>query len=193
MARVFYTIVFLFVCSSSFSQKTLRSVFPRSAWTAQYAGNTGFLTIGYSKVTASRKMELGLLYGFVPKALGGVNHSINLKMTYNPFRITIHKKFKLEPIQAGLFISQNFGDHLGLYWDSKYPDGYYWWSRSLRIHAFVGAQISVKLGEKYFSRMSYYIEANTNDLYLHSYFPNRRTMSVTDIIFLGMGVKFYTR
>ena len=193
MTRIVF-ILALFVCTNSFSQTTLRTVFPRSAWTLQYAGSIGYLTLGYSKTTASRKMELGLLYGFVPRAVGGVNHSLNFKSTYNPFRISlIKKRFTLEPLHTGLIISQNFSDHLGLNWGSKYADGYYWWSRSLRIHVFAGAQVSVKLGEKHFTRMAYYFEVNTNDLYLHSYFPNTKTMSLTDILFFGMGVKFYTR
>jgi hypothetical protein len=157
----------------------------------QYAGSTGFITLGFSKITTNNKFEIGLLYGKVPRSLGGVNRSLSMKFTYNPFQYDFLKRIKMEPFQTGIFISQNFGENLELNWANKYPKGYYWWSRSLRIHYFISAQISYMIEKKRFNRITYYFEANTNDLYVYSYFPNRNTISLYDIFFFGTGIKLY--
>lgn len=175
------------------SQSWLARKFPVSVLTAQYGGSIGFLSFGVSKATPKNKFELGLLYGNVPKSLGGVNNSITLKGTYNPFHIPVMKKIDLEPLQTGIFVSRNFGENLGPNWGNKYPGGYYWWTRSIRFHFFLGSQVSYKIQSKHIDRLSAYFEANTNDLYLYSYFPNRNTISLYDIFFFGTGIKLYIK
>jgi len=40
-------------------------------------------------------------------------------------------------------------------------------------------------------RVAFYFEENTNELYIFSYFTNRKTIKVYDIIFFGTGIKLY--
>lgn len=193
MHKIIHISILLTFYTNLFSQKHINKLFPKSVFTVQYAGSTGFLTLGFSKVTSKNKIEIGFLYGMVPRSLGGLNQSLTLKGTYNPLHLDILKRIKIEPIQTGVFICQNFGETLGLQWGNKYPKGYYWWPRSTRIHFFVSSQVSYKIEKKHFDRIAYYFEANTNDLYLYSYFPNRNTMSLYDIFFFGTGIKLYIK
>lgn len=193
MKKLVILILVMSLQQLALSQTWLGRKFPTTVITAQYGGSTGFLSFGLSKATAHHKFEIGLLYGNVPKSMGGVNNSITIKTTVNPFRIHAFKHILVEPLQTGLFMSRNFGEHLGPNWSSNYPNGYYWWTRSIRFHFFIGTQVSYKIEKKHIDRISAYFEANTNDLYLYSYFPNRNTIRLYDIFFFGTGIKLYIR
>lgn len=138
-------------------------------------------------------MEFGLLYGRLPRFAGGVNNSLVFKFIYNPFKYKLGEKFLLKPLQGSLFIAQNFSKDLRVFWDKKYPKGYYWWSRSTRFHFSLSTQISYPLAIKHIEKLSWYIEANTNDLYLYSYLENLNAFLPHDIFFLGMGIKVYLK
>jgi hypothetical protein len=134
-------------------------------------------------------VEIGAVYGYTPPAFGGALHSVSLKFTYIPFHVHFLDRMSWEPIQTGLFVAQNFGKNLYLHWPEKYPKHYYWWSSSLREHVFLSTQLSCNVNYKRLSRISGYFEANTNDLYVYSYFPNRGALSLYDIICFGIGLK----
>ncbi|PBQ32992.1 hypothetical protein CNR22_14810 [Sphingobacteriaceae bacterium] len=189
MLRFFYILCILF--SVRDFQAQIFKALPKTAFTGQYAGSTGLYTFGVSKVSRYDKVELGLLYGRVPKKFGGINNSLVLKFTYNPFQLDVTEKLKFEPLQTGLFINQNFNEHTTVLWNDKYPKGYYWWAKSTRFHFFLSTQISVRIEKKHIDRAAWYFEANTNDLYVHSYIPNTRSLSLYDIFFFGTGLKLY--
>jgi hypothetical protein len=168
--------------------------FSTPAITLQYAGSTGWLSTGISAVTPDKKLETGILYGYVPASKGGTLHSVSGKFTYNPFHLQLNSNWSLEPLQAGAFFVFNFGPGLGTLWEPYYPKGYYWWPRNFRQHIFLGAQITYHFNNnKFVDRLSVYIETNTNDLYLYSYFANLHAFKPTDIFFLGTGIKTYLK
>jgi hypothetical protein len=183
----------LVVCSSPWAKGEGRNWLPRKSYVSlQYAGSIGTVSAGYFRASQNNKFEIGLTYGYLPKTLGGEIHTIALKTNFNPFRIIIKEQIMIEPIQVGSFVTQNFGKDLSLYWSgAQYPDDYYWWSRSVRIHLYLGSQMSYKIKHKYIDRIGLYIEANTNDLYISSFSGNNQALKITDIIFLGVGVKVY--
>ena len=191
MKKAALIFIFAMYGIAAFSQNWLERTFPKSAVNLQYAGSTGFATAGFFKVSRRDKIELGILYGYLPASLGGENHSLSLKLLYNPFQLQVSKHIQLEPLQIGTFMCQNFNKNLGLSWGPEYEKGYYWWTRSLRFHIFASGQVSYKLNTKHIDRLAAYFEANTNDLYLYSYLPNRRTMYLSDIFFFGTGIKMY--
>src|SRR5262249_3931535 len=133
-------------------------VFLKSCLTAQYAGSTGLYSLGFSLVSQRNKTELGLLYGRLPRAFGGLHQTLVIKFTYNPFRLRLTELLSLEPLQTGLFVSQNFNPHLDLKWGPNYPHGYYWWPRSTRLHIFVGTQASQHIGRGHLDRLALYFE-----------------------------------
>lgn len=194
--RVLFLIVgsSLFLFFQGFAQDGKARPMQGSMASMQFAGSTGLLTAGYGRVSNNEKFELSLAYGYLPRSLGGQFHSISFKSGFNPFKIPIHSSLKgwqLEPLIAGAFLSQNFGDNLGLTWDQQYPPRYYWWTRSLRTHVFLGTQISWSPEDSGRDRFAFYFEANTNDLYISSYTRNTAALSLYDIVFLGMGLKVY--
>ena len=171
------------------AQHSLKELAPYTTFTFQYAGSTGLISAGIAKTGKKQLFELGLLYGYTPALGDHANHSLSIKLNVSPFQVHIAQKLYWQPIQAGGFLCQNFGKNLGLIWDQQYPKGYYWWSRSTRIHLFFSTQITVDSGIDFIDKIAFYIETNTNDLYISSYFPNRQTMRITDIFFLGTGCK----
>ncbi len=192
--RILFLILIVQVTTVSKGQNSIWSKFSNRVVTTQFAGSIGFYSGGFSLVTTTKnKFEAGLLYGHVPRSMGGVNRSITLKGTYNPFQFRCTKVISIEPLQTGIFICQNFNQHLSLSWGNNYPPGYYWWTKSLRFHIFLGAKVSLIQNRKRLDRISFFFEANTNDLYLLSYFPNMKSMSLYDIVFFGAGIKVYYR
>lgn len=190
--RKFTLIILLSLVSRmGIAQDFFKRHFPKSAVTGQFAGSIGFWSIGYSRLIPSEKVELGILYGKVPVKFGGVVRSVTFKMTYNPFKVYILPKLRFEPVQAGLFLCQSFGSNLGLSWPDKYPQGYYWWPRSLREHVFLSTQLSWMINKKRIDRVAAYLETNTNDLYMYSYFSNTKSLRLIDMFFLGCGLKLY--
>jgi len=171
------------------AQSRLKELVPYTTISVQYAGSTGFVSAGIAKTGKKQLFELGLLYGYTPAWGDHANHSLSLKLSGSPFQLSLAQKLYWQPIQAGVFLCQNVGKNLGLIWDQQYPKGYYWWSRSTRTHLFFSTQFTIDSGPGLIDRIALYIEANTNDLYISSYFPNRQTMKITDIFFLGTGCK----
>jgi hypothetical protein len=180
-------IVLLLWSTLNFAQNQ-KPKFGMPVLSAQFAGSVGLGSIGYHRIFCKDKLMLGIVYGNTPKRFGGI-HSFSIKFKYSPFRIPISKRLILEPIQPGLFIFQNLGENIKLTWPSQYNGGYYWWGKSLRQHVFLSTQVSWKLQKTYFRNIGLYFETNTNDLYLHSYFPNRKSISIYDILFFGVGLQ----
>jgi hypothetical protein len=176
-----------------FSQSRFKTVFPGHCASIQFAGSVGFLSAGYHISTKKEKLEIGIVYGHTPLAFGGPLHSVSLKFLYNPFKLNLGNYFSFEPVQTGIFIAQNFGKNLYLTWPDKYPKQYYWWANSLREHIFLSSTLSLNLQDKMIEKISCYFEANTNDLYLYSYFPNRTAIKLYDIVFFGIGTKVWFR
>jgi hypothetical protein len=170
----------------------INSNFNETAYSLQYAGSTGFMTFGINKITTNQKIEIGLQAGVIPSFIGNSQRSIVAKFLYAPFKIN-RKSILFQPITSGLFFARHYGESHGNSWSSKYPKGYYWWNRSLRSHIFIGTQLSINTKSNFISRISIYFEANTNDLYLYSYFPNIKSIKLYDIIFFGTGLKLYIK
>lgn len=183
-------IVLLIVNNTVNAQDTIKR---KWILTTQYAGSTGLASGGLSVGSRKNKLELGFLFGFVPERYGGPIQTFSLKFVYNPFRLHLSDRFCWEPLQTGVFITQYSGDNFSLRWEDKYPKGYYWWPKSTRQHIFLATQTSWLLRKKHADRVSLFLEANTNDLYLYSYLPNVRSIKFYEIIFLGTGVKLYLK
>ena len=161
----------------------------KTAAVVQFAGSTGLITAGIFKSRMNEALQFGLQYGYTPQKEDDL-HSVSIKALYSPYTINLSKKVEVHPLQTGIFISQNFGKKLYIIWPDHYPKHYYWWPPSLRSHFFLGTAVSVKTGHP-FSRISFYFEANTNDLYLAGYLDNQnhKTLSIYDIFFFGTGMK----
>lgn len=186
-------LIFLLSCQAIFAQSEKKKILPTSAIAVQYAGSIGWLSAGYFRQSANKKIELGAVYGYTPESLGGEIHSFALKFIYEPFIITINQHLQIEPLQTGIFITENFANNLFWSWSDKYDSGYYWWTNNMRFHFFLGTQASYVFKNKTLKKISFYFETNTNDLYVFSYFDNDnyRSLDLDDIFFFGIGSKVY--
>ncbi|HEY0029696.1 MAG TPA: hypothetical protein VGC65_02970 [Bacteroidia bacterium] len=198
MKKLFFLLFLLsgMLVPNGYSTEPRKQLLPVSVFSLQYAGSTGFMTGGYFRSTRNAKLQTGLLYGYTPEYFGGVLHTLSLKALYNPFKIKLNEAFFVEPVQVGAFLCQNFGEDLDPTWSSTYPKGYYWWTPSLRGHVFISSAVSLRSpNSSLLDHTSFYFEANTNDLYLSSYLvrKNYSSLSLYDIVFFGMGLKFYLR
>lgn len=188
-----YLLIFLFSGQLLFAQSEKKKIFPTSAVAVQYAGSIGWLSAGYFRQSTNKKFELGLIYGYTPESLGGEIHSFALKLIYEPFTIAVTPQLQIEPLQTGIFVTQNFSNNLFWSWSDKYDRGYYWWTNSMRFHFFLGTQASCVFNHKVVEKISFFFETNTNDLYVFSYFGNQnyRSLDLDDIFFFGIGSKVY--
>ena len=189
------TIIFFLLSSHIlFAQEEKKTkIFPTAALSLQYAGSIGWLSAGYFRQTNNEKIELGFVYGFTPKFVGGNINTIGLKFIYNPIKIQVNNTISFEPIQTGFFITQNFGHNLHIKWPDQYEEQYYNWTNSTRFHIFLSTQASYTLNTKRVKKIAMYFETNTNELYFNSYMGNNnwKSLSITDIFFFGIGAKVY--
>jgi hypothetical protein len=189
--KTLFTIII--VCGSLFTKaQENRSRF-RPVFTAQGAGSIGLFSAGIGLSGPGNKLEGHLLYGFVPGLSSGWLNITTLKFLYNPWKIDLGNRAGFYPLQVSAFLSMHSGENLGLFWDKKYPKGYYWWARNLRQHLGFSSAFAIDYAKGKIDRTLIYLETNTNDLYLYSYFPNMRTIKLWDIFFFGAGLKFYLR
>lgn len=158
----------------------------------QFAGNIGFISGGIGYEYANRKMELDLMYGYVPKGMGGTLHTFTVKNTWIPFKSwTAGKNTSVDLLTLGLPISYTFGDQFFFIPPrEKYPRRYYDYSSALRIGIFAGGKVRQELGEsKAIKELGLYYEVGTYDLLLHNYVFNIGTMRFVDLFNLGLGMQ----
>lgn len=87
-------------------------------------------------------------------------------------------------------MSYHFGDQFYTKLPSRYPDEYYWWKSALRFHLATQTGLTWNLYEKHrIKSITGYVEFNTNELYLVSYFQNPGSLRLSEVVKAGMGVR----
>lgn len=182
MRAYIFSMLFLLLSTGAFAQRKAMVVM-------QYAGSIGYVSIGGSMTSASQKLQHDLLYGFVPKAYGGPLDKITYKFTYLPVKWRINERVAWHPVNISAFAAYNIGKGFSLQPSyKKYDDDYYWWSPALRMH--LGFNTAVELtGKKQSNQALLYLEANTNDRYITTWWDNTSKLKWNDIFFLGVGMK----
>lgn len=166
-------------------------VLPVRSFAVQYAGSIGSGSIGYMRSDTTERIGVGLSFGHVSRAQGGPLNTWSLRFLYSPWKLRVSEHGRLEPLQVGLFISYTTGFDLRASWPTHLEKGYYWWLPNFRQHPYVRSQLSFERGTGVLRRVGAYLEVNTNDLYIYSWWPNRGTITVGDILFLGAGVQVF--
>ncbi|WP_242691692.1 hypothetical protein [Desertivirga arenae] len=172
-----------------------RFLIPDGAVT-QYGGSIGYGSVGISyDLFKGERGNLDFTFGYVPESKGGPLRILAGKFSYKPLRIKVKDITAIYPVNPGTFVSYTPGEQFEKWSKTQYPKGYYWWSKSTRIHVslsteakFNGEKLLPKTGLKAFS---IYSELNTNDLYGVSWFKNRDSMSFLEIVRVGYGVRVY--
>ena len=157
----------------------------------QFAGNIGLLSAGPGYSFLRDRMDAELLYGLVP----GFEHQSSIhiltaKFSYRPWKFDLGKGYLLEPLKLGTGFSYSIGPQFHTSWPGRYPDGYYWWTTSLRLTPFLGPTLSRKVGGgfSFIKRVQLYSELGTNDLALVSFITNKK-LGLTEIWNIALGTR----
>jgi hypothetical protein len=173
------------------SQSAFQRVFPQAVVSGQYGGSIGLVAGGYHRRTAREHFGGGLLYGYLPRAFGGPLHTVTLAFSLEPWQVPLGAHLRWTPLRAGAFIVLALGPGWHVVRPPYYEPGYYWWSTNFRQHLQVGTALRTRLHAGPFSHAAIWFQANTNDLYLSSWWPNRATIALGEIIHFGAGVDLY--
>ena len=175
---------------------------PTRAWyvpdhaVLQTAGGIGMISGGVGYSFARKRLEADALAGYVPQRYAGRKAFaiFTLKSTYTPFTIALkNPAWQVQPLSFGGLVNYTPSRTLNRSRDDKYYNGYYWWSSTVRVGAFLGSRITRNLKPTASGRpraVALYYELGTNDLYAVSFATNLRGLSLGDILTLGVGGKF---
>jgi hypothetical protein len=189
--KALLTISVLFLFSNGFAQER--------HWTSpdelilQYAGSIGQFSGGVGYDIFKGRGQTSFHYGHVPKRVGGTLNVFAAKLVYIPRVWKVSERTTIRPLDLGFMISYHLGEDFTTDWPStRYPKNYYWWQTSFRLHLLAQPSITIKIREHtVFRYITGYLEINTNDLYLVSYFQNTKGLSPEDIFVLGIGTRFH--
>ncbi len=184
-------ILTLFSFQAAFAQSPVLKAFIPDQIGIQYAGSIGYASIGIGYNFFRERSALSFYYGYVPESKGGELHIGIVKFDYKPFNIPIGHQLIFQPLNPVVFLSYTFGGNFGFRFNpDQYAKGYYFWSPALREHLGLSSELKILGdGSSRIKSISLYAEANTNDLYLISWYNNRTKFPVTDIFHLGFGIK----
>lgn len=160
----------------------------------QFAGNMGLLSIGtgwdYGK---KNQWETDILFGFIPKYESKrAKVTFTLKENYIPWDLRIKESdFSISPLTCGLYLNTVLGNEFWISEPDRYPKGYYGFSSKVRIHIYLGQQITYHIPRiKRFrgKAISLYYELSTCDLYIVSAATNHY-LRPRDYLSLSFGIK----
>jgi len=183
---------FLLVTTGKISaQKKGFKINPPDHIKVQYAGGMGFISIGAGYSTKNQKLEGDLYYGYLPESIGGVSiHSISAKVTWMPIHSVSIKKHQLEPLLTGLIVNYNFGKQYFSFDPPYYPYRYYSFPTAIHSALFLGSRIGYNFPtQSYVKRISLYYEILSFDREIISFVSNTKSLKITDIVTLALGVK----
>lgn len=124
--------------------------------------------------------------------MGGSLHLLSVSLFYTPVKLKAFKTVTIKPLDVGVKAVYHFGEQFYLNWPERFPQNYYWWKSALRLHLATESSVTYELKSAGgIKSITGYLKFNTNDLYLISYVLNPSSLSVTDIIKVGCGVRIH--
>jgi hypothetical protein len=160
----------------------------------QYAGSIGYLSGGVGYNVFKDRARASLHFGHVPKTVGGPLNIFATKLMVVPRRpYRLSDRSTLSPFDFGLMVSYHLGEDFRSTWpEHRYPERYYWWQTSFRLHLNYQPSVTIKIRDHTtFKAVSGYLELNTNELYLISLFQNLHALRVWDVMKLGAGMRLH--
>jgi hypothetical protein len=156
---------------------------------AQFAGGIGVLSMGVGYDNRKKSLEGELYYGYVPKNLGGLDiHMITGKLTWLPLKSVEWKTLQWRLLTTGLLISYTPGNQYFLFDPENYSFNYYKYSTAISVGAFIGGQVGKRFESKN-KTISLYYELGTNERAFSNFILNSRTIGISEVFHLGIGIK----
>jgi hypothetical protein len=158
----------------------------------QFAGYTGWLTVGAGYSFAEGRVETEVMYGYVPNFVSRVPvHTFAQKTTLAPIRLPVGRSLVFYPLHAGYTASFVPGDAFFLFIPDRYPRKDYYWPTSLHLALFVGGKIRHSFSSPgYLRAAALYAQAGTLTHYLKSLTHNE-VVQLDDVISLTLGLQAY--
>ncbi len=179
MKRILYILFFL--PAVSIAQSKFLEVITPEHLKAQFAGAIGFVSVGAGYESLNEKFQTDVMYGYVPKSLGGVRiHSLTAKVTWLPLSRYIGE-IKWNYITGGLHLNYAIGDRYHTFWPDKYPHGYYNYPSALTATIFAGGQLHHK-------KTGFYYEAGMTDRQLITLIRNPGAVPFFRMVNIGLGI-----
>jgi hypothetical protein len=160
----------------------------------QYAGSLGVASIGFGySVGKNDHTHLELLYGYTPKYESDSRMSSitikALKTIFSDIPISRNNQLSWIPLKSGLGLSYIADNRFFSFrTDLPYAPGYYWHRTGLRSMLYFQTELVTSFESKVISQVSYYLEANIQDIYMTLKFADSN-FTVYDMVKLGMGVR----
>ena len=157
----------------------------------QFAGGIGLASIGVGYTSRKDKVEYDLYYGYVPPLVGGVRiHSLSAKLTWAPVPLINLNKISVKPLTTGLVVNYNFGKQYFGFKPEFYPFNYYGYPTNIHLATFIGGAVDHKYIKRHtLKKIGLYYELITYDVELLSYVNNRRSLGLSDIFSLSLGIR----
>jgi len=150
-----------------------------------YAGSIGFLSAGIGLMNIRQTRSIEFLVGYLPELIGGKDIvTINWRIGVSTRTYPLGNNMSVQPVNINLGVSYSPQCDYKVNRPSVYPEGYYWWSEAIRVNLNVGSTLILN------ETFSLYYEVGTNELKLVSYALNTNSLSVLDMMHLGIGVRF---
>lgn len=146
----------------------------------QAAGNIGMLAFGVGKQFKNNRVDADVWYGFVPAAQGGID--------IHTFAMKAHVQFIEFPsgrLYAGSTLLHVVGKQ---YYASRFEKGdrdYYPWT-AVHLMPYLGGRFENKRPDGRVQGM--YIEMGALDSYVLQYVRNLKTMNVSEVFNLSVGI-----
>lgn len=154
----------------------------------QYAGGTGFLSLGAGYQNKKQSLEGDLFYGYVPKSVGGVTiHMVTGKVTGQVLRTLNLRGYELRPLDLGISLTYTFGPQYFLFDPEYYSYAYYGFPTALHSGLFAGGRLSRRVHSH---NIGVYYEVGTTDRELISWAQNTRALPVKEILHLAVGIRY---
>lgn len=154
----------------------------------QYAGNYGLFSVGIGKSYKSNKINVHLLYGYLPKSIGEVTvHTFALKSSFNFIDVKISPKNSLN-YYTGIAVLYGITRNTYIRYPDYFPDGYYL-TNAIHASLYLGMQLHLELLNLKVKAISFLTELGTLD---HQLWAALSTRYVTfkDIWNVSLGIAF---
>lgn len=155
----------------------------------QFAGNQGFLSIGPGWLFFKERVEIDLMYGYLPEQFAGTDiHSITIKRTAIVFNTQPNNRWEAQAtMDLSTIYTKTRNTHI--IWPDYYPAGYYL-PNAIHHQLSVGVRIGYNRIKNSLSRkVSFYTELGILDDHLKHHLKTGRGDIASDLNF-ACGVRF---
>ena len=155
----------------------------------QYAGNLGLISVGLGKPYLNNKLNMFILYGYLPKAINGVKvHTLALKSSFTYASTRISSNYDLD-YYLGITTLYSIAKNTYMQYPDYFPDNYYSVTNAIHFCPHLGLQTNVKFIPHKPRDLHVFLEIGTIDYKLWSAITTRY-INIFKICNISFGIVF---